>query len=139
MRESEKTRLDVRLHTKIIESIVMIQRWFRSLLQRRKFTAHRAAAVCIQTHWRQYLAERKSAHSQLVIRASAAVVIQASWRMFVGQRWYTKLRQATILVQAHIRGKLARVSARERMARARALLKERHPLRPTQSLPASER
>lgn len=56
MRESEKIRLDLRLHTRIIESIVSIQRWFRSLLERRKFNAHRAAAICIQSHWRRWLA-----------------------------------------------------------------------------------
>lgn len=139
MRESEKGRLDMRLHTKIIESIIMIQRWFRCLWQRRKFNAQRTAAICIQTHWRQFLAQRNSAHDQLRIRSTAALTIQANWRMFGTQRWYRKLQQSTIIVQAHIRGKLARIRTREKLARAQKLLKERHPLRPTQSLPANDR
>lgn len=139
MRESEKGRLDMRLHTKIIESIIMIQRWFRSLWQRRKFNAHRAAAICIQTHWRKYLAQRKLAETRLQMRETAAVTIQSGWRMFVIQRWYRKLQMSTIIVQAHIRGKLARIRTREKLARAQKLLKDRHPLRPTQSLPANDR
>lgn len=139
MRETEKSRLDIRLHTRIIENIIKIQRWFRSLYQRRKFVAHRAAAICIQTYWRKYLDKRNSAQDQMDRRAAAATIIQSGWRMLVVHRWYTKLQQSTIIVQAHIRGRLARIRTREKLARAQKLLKERHPLRPTQSLPANDR
>lgn len=37
LRECEKLKLDYRLHQQIMASIVTIQRWFRTLLQRRQF------------------------------------------------------------------------------------------------------
>lgn len=37
LRECEKLKLDYKLHQQIMASIVTIQRWFRTLLQRRQF------------------------------------------------------------------------------------------------------
>lgn len=37
LRECEKLKLDYRLHQQIMASIVTIQRWFRTLLQRRQY------------------------------------------------------------------------------------------------------
>lgn len=107
-------RLDIRLHTKIIDSIIMIQRWFRSLLQRRKYLLHRTSAITIQSHWRQYLAHRQFTCEQTQTNA-AAIVIQSTWRMFVTKKWYNKLRLGVVIVQSHIRGKLARIRAKHKL------------------------
>lgn len=48
LRESEKSKLDIRLHQAILASIVTIQRWFRSCLERRNFLSIRRAVVRIQ-------------------------------------------------------------------------------------------
>ncbi|XP_059621402.1 unconventional myosin-IXa-like isoform X2 [Phlebotomus argentipes] len=134
MRESQKMRLDVKLHTKILGSIVKIQRWFRSILQRRKFVNVRSAVVTLQSFWRMCMAQKQL----LGLRQErAAAVIQATWRMYVTKKWFTKLKNGTVLLQSHIRGKLAR--AKFKIMYKQKLLKERSKLRPTQSLPANER
>lgn len=50
LRESEKAKLDYRLHQTILASIVTIQRWFRGCLERRNFMSIRRAVVRIQVH-----------------------------------------------------------------------------------------
>lgn len=137
MRESQKMRLDIRLHTKIIDSIVMIQRWFRCLLQRRKYTALRTAALTIQSNWRQYLSNRQSTCQKT--HANAAIVIQSAWRMYITHKWYSQLIRGVIIVQAHIRGKLTRIHIQKTLARIKQKQNERHKLRPTQSLPTTEK
>lgn len=108
MRESQKMRLDVRLHTKIIDSIIRIQLWFRGILQRRKFTTHRTAAITIQSYWRMYVAQKQ--YQLKKTQVDAAILIQAAWRMFVTRKWFNRLRKGVVIVQAHIRGKLARIN-----------------------------
>ncbi|XP_037024477.1 unconventional myosin-IXa-like isoform X2 [Bradysia coprophila] len=135
MRESQKIRLDVRLHTKIIDSIIRIQLWFRGILQRRKFTTHRSAAITIQSYWRMYVAQKQ--YQLKKSQVDAVVLIQATWRMFVTRKWFNRLRKGVVIVQAHIRGKLARINFNK--AHRQKVLKERNKLRPTQSLPAHER
>ena len=136
MRESPKMCLDIRLHTKIIDSIIMIQRWFRALLQRRKFLCNRSAAITIQSHWRQYLSAKQQAFKTQQHRA--ATCIQSYWRMYVVKKCYRKLLNGIVIVQSHIRGKLARINHKKLKAK-KAAAKERYLLRPTQSLPTNER
>lgn len=135
MRESQKMRLDIKLHTKIIDSIIMIQRWFRSILQRRKYLNMRSAAVTIQSFWRMGSAQKQVV--DLKSQVHSVVLIQATWRMFITRKWYQKLRNGTVLIQSHIRGLQAR-NKYKGMVRQK-LLKERSKLRPTQSLPVHER
>lgn len=52
MRESEKYKLDCKLHQQIMTSIVTLQRWFRSYLERRRFLKTRSAVVVIQSYCR---------------------------------------------------------------------------------------
>lgn len=107
MRESQKTRLDIRLHTRIIDSIIMIQRWFRGILQRRKYLLYRSSAIAIQSCWRMYSARKQFVHKKS--RVHAAIVIQSMWRMYVTRKCYNSLRKGIVIIQAHIRGKLARI------------------------------
>ena len=50
LRESEKAKLDHRLHHTILASIVTIQRWFRTCIERRNFLSLRNAAIRSQVH-----------------------------------------------------------------------------------------
>lgn len=136
MRENQKMRLDIKLHTKIIESIICIQRWFRSILQRQKFLHLRQAAVVIQSFWRMCLAQRQ-VHFRRACFHGAAITIQAAWRMYVVRRKYVQIRQSVILIQAHIRGKLARTKFQQNLKQKH--MRERQKLRSTQSLPVNER
>lgn len=48
LKESEKVKLDYRLHQQIMSAIVTIQRWFRACLDRKKFLKWREAVITIQ-------------------------------------------------------------------------------------------
>lgn len=48
LKESEKVKLDYRLHQQIMAAIVAIQRWFRACLERKKFLRWREAVISIQ-------------------------------------------------------------------------------------------
>lgn len=52
MRESEKYKLDCKLHQQIMTSIVTLQRWFRACLERRRFLKIRDAVITIQSYCR---------------------------------------------------------------------------------------
>lgn len=131
MRESQKMSLDYKLHTKIIESIVKIQRWFKTKLQKSKYVISRQAAIKIQSFWRMHLAQKLLSSTKL--RTNAAITIQSAYRMFRQRRTYTKLQKGTVLIQAHARGKLAR--KRFQKLYRQKMIKERYKLRSTQSLP----
>lgn len=136
MRENQKMRLDIKLHTKIIESIVSVQRWFRSILQRRKYLQQRQAVVTIQSNWRMCMAQKQYQFRRACFHG-AAITVQAGWRMYVARRNYVKVRRAVILLQAHIRGKLARTKFQQSLKLKH--MRERQKLRSTQSLPVNER
>lgn len=111
MRESSKkppkAYLDDKLHTQILNSIIKIQRWFRSILQRKKYLSQRTAAVTIQSFWRMFLSQKQMIHYKE--HNNAAVVIQAAWRMYATKKWYTQLKNGVVFVQSWIRGRRARV------------------------------
>ncbi|XP_045484211.1 unconventional myosin-IXAa isoform X1 [Pieris rapae] len=98
MRESEQTKLEYRLHQQIMASIITIQRWFRALLERRRFLVLRRASHTIQTYCRQWLATRHEAATRL----------QAWFRGSLVRRWYTKFRDSVIIFQAAAKGFLIR-------------------------------
>ncbi|XP_026741081.1 unconventional myosin-IXa-like isoform X3 [Trichoplusia ni] len=98
MRESEQTKLEYRLHQQIMASIITIQRWFRAVLERRRFLALRRASVVIQYFCRQWMSARQL----------AAVRLQAWYRGRRARRGYLRLRRAVTLLQAAARGLLLR-------------------------------
>ncbi|XP_064073012.1 unconventional myosin-IXa-like isoform X3 [Vanessa tameamea] len=100
MRESEQTKLEYRLHQQIMASIITIQRWFRAVLERRRFLALRRASVVIQGYCRQWLVQRQE----------AALRVQAWLRGRRVRRWFVRLRAAAVLFQAAARGWLLRRS-----------------------------
>lgn len=102
LRESEKIKLDIKLHQQIITSITTIQKWFRACLERRKFLRLKNAVVQIQAFWRMILAQ-KFAHS-LRTRIEAAIHIQSAWRAYKIHNWFKKLKCCVITFQACVRG-----------------------------------
>lgn len=112
LRESEKTKLDCKLHQQIMASIVAIQRWFRACLDRRRFLKIKQAVIQIQSFWRICSAQRTLI--ELRTRMIAAIHIQAFWKGYKTKKWYSKLKQGLINFQAQAKGFLARKVFAER-------------------------
>ncbi|PSN45275.1 hypothetical protein C0J52_10353 [Blattella germanica] len=108
LRESEKVKLDYRLHQQIMASIVAIQRWTRAVLERRRFLRLREATILIQSQWRMVMAQR-----YLTQCREGAKRIQRAWLSYKASEWYRKLRSGIVVFQAHVRGHLARRRFRE--------------------------
>lgn len=108
LRESEKYKLDCKLHQQIMASIVTLQRWFRACLERRKFLHAKNAVVTLQSYWRMYLAQK------FFRSITAAIKIQKVWRGYKVKIWYEKLRYTLVNFQAHCRGFKARQIYMER-------------------------
>ncbi|KAH0999523.1 hypothetical protein HUJ04_001394, partial [Dendroctonus ponderosae] len=98
MRESEKYKLDCKLHQQIMASIISLQRWFRACLERRKFLRMKSSVVLLQSYCRMYLVQKQ------VRLLMAAVKIQKSWRSYKAREWYKKLKVGLVFFQAHCRG-----------------------------------
>ncbi|KAJ2949671.1 hypothetical protein O0L34_g15597 [Tuta absoluta] len=98
MRESEQTKLEYRLHQQIMASIITIQRWFRAVLERRRFLALRRASIVIQGFCRQWMQTR----------LEAATKVQSWFRGSRVRRWYLRLKDSTVAFQAAARGFLLR-------------------------------
>lgn len=102
LRESEKYKLDCKLHQQIMASIVTLQRWFRACLERRRFLHTRNAVVTLQSFWRMCLVQKA------VFKTRAAIKIQKTWRGYKTRKWYQRLATTLINFQAHCRGFKAR-------------------------------
>ncbi|KAF5301534.1 hypothetical protein FQR65_LT08838 [Abscondita terminalis] len=104
LRESEKYKLDCKLHQQIMASIVTLQRWFRACLERRRFLRIKNAVVTIQSYCRMHLVQK------CIKRVSAALKIQKYWKGYKTRSWIQKLQIGIVIFQAHVRGYLARKS-----------------------------
>ncbi|XP_043231703.1 unconventional myosin-IXAa-like isoform X4 [Amphibalanus amphitrite] len=119
LRESVKVQLDHGLHQAILRQVVVIQRWFRTVSERRHFLRVRSAAVRIQAQVRGFLAQRL--YQNLRVRHMAATLIQKMWRGYEVRLWYTSLRRSLVHFQARVRGN----STRRRFAAARQEYRQR--------------
>lgn len=116
MRESQKIQLDIKLHTKIINSIRKIQKWFRKILKAKRYVVLYQCALTIQRSWKVYVARKKV--KILKLEHNAALIIQRWWQMYKIRKWYTKLKQGCIVVQSYIRG----YNARQRLKAKKVLI-----------------
>ncbi|KAL1505209.1 hypothetical protein ABEB36_004823 [Hypothenemus hampei] len=98
MRESEKHKLDCKLHQQIMACIITLQRWFRVCLERRRFLRMRSAVILLQSYCRMYLVQKG------VRQLIAAVKIQKTWRGYKTREWLRKLKCTIMVFQAHCRG-----------------------------------
>ncbi|KAI5725539.1 hypothetical protein M8J77_016788 [Diaphorina citri] len=112
LRESEKLRLDFRLHQQIMGSIVAIQKGVRAYIERKRFCRLKEAAITIQRWWRAVL-ERRCLRSHL-----AASTIQRVWRSYRARAWVRSLRDNLVQFQAHARGYLLRRDMKNKKRKA---------------------
>uniref|UniRef100_A0A158QZM2 Unconventional myosin-IXb (inferred by orthology to a human protein) n=1 Tax=Nippostrongylus brasiliensis TaxID=27835 RepID=A0A158QZM2_NIPBR len=103
MRDAEKLILDDHLHRVIMQHIDTLQRWFRTIIARKRFLRLKQGIVKIQALVRGVLVR-----SRLRRQAYAALVIQSHWRGYREEHRYRHLRDAVIAIQAAYRGREAR-------------------------------
>ncbi|KAF2369108.1 Protein kinase C-like phorbol ester/diacylglycerol-binding domain [Trinorchestia longiramus] len=106
MRETEREKLDSLLHQTILTRILLIQRWYRAVHQRRVYLSLRASALRIQCCVRRWLAEQRVARLQLQHRA--ATLIQRVWRGYRQRCLFLTVRRAVLGIQSAFRGRAAR-------------------------------
>ncbi|XP_078314826.1 unconventional myosin-IXb-like isoform X4 [Crassostrea virginica] len=102
LRESEKIFLDESLHSVIMLRVIRIQRWFKSILERRHFLALRSSTVVVQAMVRMYLARQRK--QKLIRQLQAVVTIQRYLRGWRARRRYFSTINAVILMQSWYKG-----------------------------------
>nr|XP_033813082.1 unconventional myosin-IXb isoform X3 [Geotrypetes seraphini] len=83
MKETERQKLQDTLHKEVIHKIILLQSWFRMVMERKQFVRTKQAAITIQAYWRSYSVRR-----MLEEKTSAAIYIQAIWRGYRQHRSY---------------------------------------------------
>ncbi|XP_072924589.1 unconventional myosin-IXb-like isoform X3 [Hemitrygon akajei] len=106
MKESERQKLQDVLHREVMRKILLLQNWFRTILERKRFLRMRRAAITIQAHFRSVLVRLA------LQRLNAANLIQMVWRGYVQRCAYLKQVRAIKFCQAVCRGYLARKRVR---------------------------
>ncbi|XP_032483780.1 unconventional myosin-IXb isoform X7 [Phocoena sinus] len=120
LKETERQALQETLHREVVRKILLLQSWFRMVLERRHFLQMRRAAVTIQACWRSYRVRRA------LERTQAAVYLQAAWRGYQQRAAYQLQRQTIIRLQSLCRGHLQRRSFSQMVAeKQKAAEKER--------------
>ncbi|KAK7796675.1 hypothetical protein U0070_017523 [Myodes glareolus] len=104
LKETERQALQERLHGEVLRRILLLQSWFRMVLERRHFLQMKHATLAIQACWRSYRVRRA------LERTQAAVYLQATWRGYLQRRAYHRQRNNIILLQSLCRGHLQRRS-----------------------------
>ncbi|XP_074194060.1 unconventional myosin-IXb isoform X13 [Rhinolophus sinicus] len=107
LKETERQALQETLHREVVRKILLLQSWFRMVLERRHFLQMRRAAVTIQACWRSYRVRRA------LERTQAALYLQATWRGYRQRVAYQRQRQSIIHLQSLCRGHLQRKSFRQ--------------------------
>ncbi|XP_008822855.1 unconventional myosin-IXb isoform X5 [Nannospalax galili] len=104
LKETERQALQETLHREVLHKILLLQSWFRMVLERRHFLQMKRAALTIQACWRSYCVRRA------LERTQAAVYLQAVWRGFLQRQAYRRQRHSIIRLQSLCRGHLQRRS-----------------------------
>ncbi|XP_035520725.1 unconventional myosin-IXAa-like [Morone saxatilis] len=97
LREAERQRLQTSLHQEVLRRIVMLQRRFRAVLERKHFVNMRRATSVIQRWWRRYLL--KESTIDMSYEEEAAVCLQAAWRSYRERRRFLQWRDSAIVIQ----------------------------------------
>ncbi|XP_036068139.1 unconventional myosin-IXAa isoform X3 [Oryzias melastigma] len=97
LREVERQRLQTLLHQEVLRRIVMLQRRFRAVLERKHFVNMRRAAGTIQRWWRLCLLKQSSIDQSM--EEGAAVCLQAAWRGYRERRKFLQRRSSAVVIQ----------------------------------------
>ncbi|XP_032445210.1 unconventional myosin-IXAa-like isoform X6 [Xiphophorus hellerii] len=97
LREAERQRLQTLLHQEVLRRIVMLQRRFRAVLERRHFVSMRRAARVIQRWWRSCLLSQSGVDSS--VEEAAVVCLQSAWRGYRERRRFLQQRESAVTIQ----------------------------------------
>ncbi|XP_030075574.1 unconventional myosin-IXb [Microcaecilia unicolor] len=103
MKETERQKLQDTLHKEVIHKIILLQSWFRMVMERKQFIRMKQAAITIQAYWRSYSVRR-----MLEEKTSAAIYIQAIWRGYKQHKSYRQQTRRLRGFQALCRGYVQR-------------------------------
>ncbi|XP_051896382.1 unconventional myosin-Vc isoform X1 [Pristis pectinata] len=117
----EKLRAD-----RLRAASVTIQKNLRCWIQRKKFLELKRATAVIQQYVRGQRAIRHVLNATTLKQAWAAVIIQKHWRRFMVCRLYQLVLVATVTIQSHTRGWLARRQYNKMVKDQKALVIQKH-------------
>ncbi|XP_041853262.1 unconventional myosin-IXAa-like isoform X2 [Melanotaenia boesemani] len=106
LREAERQRLQTLLHQEVLRRIVMLQRRFRAVLERKHFVNMRRAACTIQLWWRFCLLKQST--FDLSVEEGAAVCLQAAWRGYRERSKFLRWRASAVVIQRSWRSRCHR-------------------------------
>ncbi|CAC5398993.1 Unconventional myosin-IXa,Myosin-16,Unconventional myosin-IXb,Probable myosin heavy chain ECU04_1000,Myosin-6,Unconventional myosin-X,Myosin-15,Myosin-10,Myosin-13,Myosin-VIIa,Myosin-1,Myosin-2 heavy chain,Myosin-I heavy chain,Unconventional myosin heavy chain 6,Unconventional myosin-XV,Unconventional myosin-VIIb,Myosin-3,Myosin-7,Myosin-5,Myosin-9,Myosin-17,Myosin-4,Myosin-11,Unconventional myosin-Va,Unconventional myosin-Ib,Myosin-2 heavy chain, non muscle,Myosin-12,Myosin-8,Unconventional myosin-VIIa,My len=101
LRETEKQRLDQALHVAIMERVIRVQRWFKTIFERRNYVKMRACIIVIQACVRMFLCKRKKLRLKQNI---SALCIQRYMKGWHHRYTFLKTLSATLIIQCWYRG-----------------------------------
>ncbi|XP_067893808.1 abnormal spindle-like microcephaly-associated protein isoform X2 [Heterodontus francisci] len=123
-----KLNCEIRLLQEKDQAARIIQAAVRRFLHRQHVKKKTNATIIIQTLWRARVAKRKVKALLMIkmqaVQNEAATLIQAYWRGYAGRRQLRRMQHYCILVQSHIRMKIAVTTYRRTVWAAIAL--QRH-------------
>ena len=93
------------MYSRFRSSVIRLQNNYRQIRQRRIYLNWRSAAVRLECWYRVVFASRRVYHLRRFVRAT---MIQTQWRIHVDQRRLRKAIDASIIIQAMVRGCLQR-------------------------------
>ncbi|XP_039629390.1 unconventional myosin-IXAa isoform X4 [Polypterus senegalus] len=101
MKEVERQKLQDLLHQEVLRRIVVLQRWFRTQLERKHFLIMKNAAICIQRWWRNCTVKDTTPEPEIDIETlhGAAICIQALWRGYKERKKIQHMWEASCVIQ----------------------------------------
>ncbi|XP_067871726.1 unconventional myosin-IXAa isoform X2 [Heterodontus francisci] len=99
MKEIERQKLQDMLHKEVLRRIILLQSWFRAVLERRQFLQMKRAAVIVQNYWRNYKMKQDLICTDLSVLNAAATSIQAMWKGYRQRKMFLQMHDAAIVIQ----------------------------------------
>ncbi|KAM4678168.1 unconventional myosin-IXa isoform 2-T2 [Discoglossus pictus] len=101
MKEQERQCLRDMLHHTVLQRIILLQRWMRAWLQRKRFLHLREAAITIQRCWRHY--KRRWSEEECGAEADAifqaVITIQFWWKSCKVQQRFLQMKASACVIQ----------------------------------------
>lgn len=101
LKEQERQCLRDRLHQSVLQRIILLQRWIRAMLQRKRFLHLKYAAITIQRYWRHY--KKRWTEQEMQAKEEtlyqAACIIQSWWKGYKARQDYQQIKESTVVIQ----------------------------------------